>query len=214
MRKMICGAVAAAATIVATTGEARAAGQWGLYSGDTLNGGQSMVYGEVGWPDLSLGYQYGLSNNMDIGARFQLTYGFLGTTATAVGIALSAPIRFNLSKSDKLSVLLHVDPGVKFAAFSPVFFGLMFPVGVQLGVHLTREATLEFGFDMPFYLNFTNTVYFVIPPQAGPGFQYTINNNMAVGINTRFGAAIGVGGAGYSGAAFAFLTQAGFGYSF
>ena len=174
-----------------------------------------MAYAEAGWPDVSLGFQHGMSDKLDIGAKLSLTYGVAGTTFTGVGMGVSAPIRIGFLKSDKLSALIHVDPGVRFMTFSGPLFGLQVPVGVEFGIHLTPEATVGLGFDLPFYLNFTNGVFAVIPPLAGAGFEYHVSDQISVGLNTRFGVAIfagGLGGFGFAGTGFSFLTQGFFAY--
>ena len=76
-------------------------------------------------------------------------------------------------------------------------------------------------------------VVFVIPPMGGFGFEYHVNDNISVGLNTRFGAAIavvpgaapnkdlcngsictsaGLGRDSKSSTEVAFLTQAGFAF--
>lgn len=223
MRKTIVASTLALAAFAASS-EART--DWGLHSGDTLNAGDNMLYGEVGWPSFDLGFQHGMSSKVDLGFKFSLDYGFDYSTATAVGIGMRVPIRISPVKRGKFSFLLHFDPGVKFDAFSPLLFGIQIPFGLEFGIHFTREATLQFGMEMPVYVNLTNGVYGNIPILFGPGFEYQIDNHMAVGLNTKFGPTIwaasrGVGWGGWGGwrgwggassAAFGFITQLYFAY--
>lgn len=225
MRKTIVASTLALAAF-AVGNEAWAAGGsgWGLHSGDTIRSGDNMVYGEFGWPSVALGFQHGMSDKVDIGFRFDLNYGFNYTTLTALGLGMRVPIRVSLAKSAKFSALLHFDPGIKFDYFNPVLFGIWLPLGLEFGIHIVPEATLQFGFDMPFYLNLTNGVYAVIPPQFGFGFEYHIDDHIGVGLNTRFGPSIFPGsGGGFGGfgggfrrtaVEFGFVTQAGFSYRF
>lgn len=217
MRKTIVASTLALAAFAAGS-EARAAGAgWGLHSGDTLRSGDNMVYGEFGWPSVAIGFQHGMSEKVDLGFRLDLLYGFEYTTWTqpGVGMGMRVPIRISMAKSSKFSALLHFDPGVKFDTFNPVLFGIWLPLGLEFGIHIVPEATVQFGFDLPFYLNLTQAVGVAIPPQFGFGFEYHIDDHIGVGINTRFGPTIFAGRANrfaFSGVEFGFVTQVGFSY--
>jgi hypothetical protein len=208
MRKIVWAGLCAAAAFTAA-GQARA--DWGLHTGDPLRPGDNMVYGEIGWPDFSVGFQHGMTDIVDLGVRFSVIYGAEYTAHPLVGMGIRVPVRISPIQRDKFSLMIHVDPGFKFDAFSPVKFGLWLPVGVEVGIHVTREATVAVGMDMPIFINFTNGVYGAIPILFGPGFEYHINEHIAVGLNTRFGPSIGVVN-GQSGVDFGFVTQAFFAY--
>lgn len=227
MKKTICAALMGAAAF-ALGSEARAAGQWGLNTGDTLGAGDKMVYGEVGWPDFSAGFQYGLSDKIDIGIRLSVIYGFEYMPEFArfavVGLGARVPLRFSLVKSSSFSMLLRFEPGIKFDSFSNrngpfgsrtnLLFGIQFPIALLAGVHLTREATLSFGLDIPFYVNLTNGVYGAIPILAGVGFEYhLLNDRLGIGLNTRFGPSI-IAQGGDEFVRFGFITQIGVAYKF
>lgn len=222
MRKTIVASTLALAAF--TVGSEAKAQSWGLHSGDTVRGGDNMLYGEVGWPDLSLGFQHGMSEKVDLGFRFSLDYGFDYTTATHLGLGMRVPIRISPKKSGKFSFLIHFDPGVKFDSFGGAYcgyggcrgaggllFGIQIPFGLEFGIHFTPEATLQFGMEMPIYINLTNGVYGNIPILFGPGFEYKIDDHMAIGLNTKFGPSIFAQDFG-SGATFGFITQLYFAY--
>lgn len=225
MRKAIVASTLALAAFTVGS-EAKAAG-WGLHSGDTLRGGDNMLYGEVGWPDLSIGFQHGMSEKVDLGFRFSLIYGAEYTTYTSLGLGMRVPIRIAPVKRDKFSFLIHFDPGIKFDSFGStcgfngsgycgaLLFGIWIPFGLEFGIHFNREATLQFGMEMPIYVNLTNGAYGAIPILFGPGFEYKIDDHMAVGLNTKFGPSIlarNYRGRSYSGADFGFITQLYFAY--
>ena len=229
MRKLICASMLGAAAFVFGS-EARA---WGVHNGETLDGGNNMLYSELGWPDLTLGFQHGMSSRVDLGFRFSFNFGYNYTTATVLGMGMRVPIRIQLSRSGRFSFLLHFDPGLKFDSFGAgsyrggygfghfswyypgyvggVQFGIQFPLGMEFGIHVTRDATVQFGFDIPFYVNFTNGVYGAIPILFGPGFEYHVDPRIALGLNTKFGPSIIAHDFG-SGAAFGLIAQAYFGY--
>ncbi len=218
MKKILAPVLALAAFAVAS--EARAAGGgWGLHSGDTVRSGDNMVYGEFGWPDVGLGIQHGMSDRVDLGFRLGIIYGGDYTTGTEVGMDMRVPIRVSLTKGGKMSAYFHIDPGVKFNRFSPVLFGMEVPVGLEVGVHLTPEATLQFGFDIPFNVNFTNFTYAAIPILFGFGFDYKVDDHISLGVNVRLGPDIRTGGtcagnfcATGSAVDLGLITQAGFAY--
>lgn len=203
MRRTIWASLFALATALLGA-EARAAGDWGLHTGDTMRAGDLMAYGEFGWPDISLGMQYGLSPNVDIGGRLSLLYGLETTLNPVIGMGLRVPIRISLTKRSKFSALLHVDPGFKFygngyngyvlgPASNRAVFGLQFPFGVEFGIHLTPDATVQLGADLPMTIFFASQAAFVVAPQVGFGFEYHIDDHLGLGINTRFGPVITAG---------------------
>jgi hypothetical protein len=222
MRKTIVAASLALAAF-SVGSEARAAG-WGLHSGETLGQGDNMLYGEVGWPDFSAGFQHALSSRADIGFRFSLPYGYDYTTDSQVGMVMRVPIRLALTKSNKFSALFHFDPGLKFESLGDqdprnhfiynggrLAFGFALGVGLEFGFHLSREATINFGFEAPIYLNVTGRAYAAVPLLFGPGFEYQIDNHIALGFNTRFGPTLFAFNGGDH-AQFALLAQAYFAY--
>jgi hypothetical protein len=223
MRKTIVASTLALAAL-GFTSEAKAAG-WGLHSGDTLRGGDNMVYGEVGWPSLGLGFQHGMSDKVDLGFRFDLIYGYEYTKYTHLGLGMRVPIRIAPVKRGNFSFLIHIDPGIKFDSVGGgcglgyyggygtcgLEFGLWLPFGMEFGIHFNREATLQFGFEMPVHINLTNHVDGSIPILFGPGFEYQIDDHMALGLNLKFGPSIlAVNNA--SAADFGFITQIYFAY--
>jgi hypothetical protein len=231
MRKtIVASALALAALCLGREARAQA---WGMHSGDTLRSGDNMLYGELGWPDLSVGFQHGMSDRFDLGFRFSLLYGYDYTTFTQLGMGMRVPLRFAVVKGPRFSFLIHVDPGLKFDAFSNgagcfrdhpldgigcngLEFGLQFPVGLEFGLHITPQATFSFGMEIPFYVNLTNGVYGSIPILFGPGFEYRVDDHIALGLNTRFGPTIfassDAGGQTADAAVFGLITQGYFAY--
>jgi hypothetical protein len=229
MRRTICASLFALATSLLGV-EARAAGDFGLHTGDTLSAGDLMPYGEAGWPDISAGLQYGLSSTLDIGARLSLLYGWEGTTLTNAGMGLRLPVRVSLTKRSKFSALFHIDPGIKLYGYGhegdfryrgnfngycgsnpavcySAVFGLQFPLGAEFGIHLTPEATLQIGVEVPVDLFFAARSLFVAAPLMGFGFEYHIDDHFGLGLNTRFGPVLLVSDGGA--ATFGFSTQLG-----
>ncbi|HEY4118044.1 MAG TPA: hypothetical protein VGM56_09320 [Byssovorax sp.] len=206
------------AALVATVLGASEARAWGLHAGNTIGAGDNFVYGEAGWPGIGVGFAHGFSDRLEIGGRFDFNYAFESATLDDVdhhpiGVDLAATIRYTLLRGEKVSAELHVLPGLRFDSFSPfVFFGLQFPIGGELGIHLSREATLSLGADVGLFADFTNHGYFAVSPVAGPGFEYHLNEHMTIGAVTRFGVAELAAPAFIRAGGFAFRAQGFFGY--
>ncbi len=226
MRKTIW---ASAMALAAFTLGREALADANLHSADVLRPGDNMLYGEVGWPDLSFGFQHGLTDKLDIGFLFSFIYGDEYTANSVLGLGMRVPIRFTPVRRDKISFQLHFDPGLKFDSFGSchevngncvsnddLHFGLWLDFGLDLGIHITHEATLSFGLEAPFFINFTNGVYGGLPLLFGPAFEYHIDDHMAVGANLKFGPSIhaqsDANGNSTSSATFGFITQAYFAY--
>ncbi|HVY45915.1 MAG TPA: hypothetical protein VHB21_08555 [Minicystis sp.] len=208
MRPFVLAPIAFA-VVVAASSEARA---WGLHTGDTIGTGDNMAYGEAGWPGITAGFAHGLNDKLEVGGKLDVLYGIEGTPHAFFGLGFGGTIRYTILRTDQYSLEAHVFPGFKFDAFSPVvFFGLSFPIGAEFGYHLTREATVSVGFDVPMFADFTNGGYFCAVPEGGPGFEYHLTEHVTFGAVTRFGGAVVAGNAATF-SDFAFRTQAFFGY--
>jgi hypothetical protein len=224
MRRTICASFFALATVLLGA-EARAAGEWGLHTGDTIEPRTWMPYVELGWPDISGGFQYGLSPKLDIGARLSFpSYGWEYTTYTDFGLGARAPIRFALVKRPRFSAQLHVDPGIKLyfndCAYytyrytncrryyrNNAMFGIQVPFGVEFGIHINREWTVGIGADIPLDIIFPSgaDATFVLAPLVGAGFEYHVSDHFGIGFNGRFGPVFFVQDGGYT--MFGFTAQ-------
>jgi hypothetical protein len=170
-----------------------------------------MIYGEVAWPDLTVGWQHGLSDKVDIGIKGSLIYGFEYRAYSILGLGVRVPIRITPLKTGKVSLQIRFEPGLKFDQFgsscgavgpggvvvacnnapdADTAFGIWLPLALDVGIHLTREATLSFGVDAPFYVNLTNGVYGAIPLLFGPAFEYHIDDHISFGFNLKLGPSI------------------------
>jgi hypothetical protein len=180
-------------------------GRYSLLGGETVGAGTNVVSGEFGWPSVTFGYTHGLSRDTDIGLKFDLLFGVEGATeASQFGVGFRVPMRMTALRKDRLSVLLHFDPGLKIFTYSPAVFGLAFPVGAVFGYSATREMVVAFGVDLPMTLYVSpSPVRFLIAPMFGPAVEYHVDPRLAIGVNTRFGTVINTAG----GSAFGFVMQ-------
>lgn len=165
--------------------------RYSLLGGTTVPAGADIVSAEVGWPSATFGLTHGLSPTTDVGFKFDLLWGFENTTISRFGLGFRVPLRATIWRRDRLSALVHIDPGLKVYTASPTFFGLQFPVGVTLGYAAAPEFNVGFGLDLPMTLMVSpSPVRFFLGPLFGPSVEYHVDRQLTVGLNTRFGTII------------------------
>jgi hypothetical protein len=180
-------------------------GQYSLLGGDTVPNGVDVASGEFGYPSVSFGLTHGTSATSDIGVRFDILYGFENTTISEFGIGVRVPFRFQAYRRDRIGVLFHVDPGIKFYTTNPASFGFQWPIGVTLGYTASPELNIAFGVELPMFLRLTpSPVDFYLGPLFGPAFEYHVDRELTIGLNTRFGPMIETAGGGTQ---FGFIVQ-------
>jgi hypothetical protein len=181
--------------------------RYSLLGGETVGSGADVVSGEFGWPGISFGFTHGTSRDADVGARFDLLFGFEEiSNVSQFGIGIRVPLRLTAMRRDRISVLVHVDPGIKLYTTNPTAsFGLQFPVGVTFGYAATRDVTVAFGVDMPMTLIVSGPVStrLFLAPTFGPAVEFHVDPRLTAGLNTRFGPVIASSG----GSQFGFVTQ-------
>lgn len=221
-------AVALAAALVAfapslAAGQSQAAAGtgitgWSVVGTETVSGRPALDV-QSGWPSTTFGYTFGLSPTADVSLRLGLLYGYEGTTSSQFGLSFYAPMRFQLLQSRDFKLLFHVDPGLKLYTMRNAQFGFQFPVGLVMGfpVQPNLEVGVGLDFNMTLLVTGDRSPQFIFGPAAGPYVEYHPTPNLAVGLNTRFGAAIDAyssfqGSPGGTGTEFAFTTQLFLGY--
>ncbi len=200
-----------------STGAAGLSG-WSIVGTETVSGRPSLDV-QSGWPSTTFGYTFGMSPRSDVSLRLGLLYGYEGTTNSQFGLSFYAPMRFQLSRSREFNLLFHVDPGLKLYTTSNAEFGFQFPIGLVFGfpVQPNLEVGVGLDFNMTLLVTGNFSPQFVFGPAAGPYVEYHPAQNLSVGLNTRFGAAIDAyssyqGIPGGTSTRFAFTTQLFLGY--
>jgi hypothetical protein len=192
---------------------------WSLVGAETVSPGRPVLDVQTGWPSTTFGYTLGLSPSSDVSLRLGLLYGWEGTTHGQFGLSFYAPLRFRVAHTRDFRVLFHVDPGLKLYTTSSAQFGFQFPVGVVLGFPVRPDLEVGVGIDFLMTLLVTGAAspQFIFGPMVGPYVEYHLNPQLALGLNTRFGAAIDAhsssnGRPGGTDTDFAFVTQPFLGY--
>lgn len=192
----------------------RSSDGWSILGAETVAPGADVVHGAFGWPDLTFGYTHGVNSGFDVGARFSFIYGVENTTDSHFGVGFAVPLRWALARSGNARLQLHIDPGLRVYTTNPALFGFQAPIGINVEF-LTRSAFrlgLGADFHMSLFVTGDAAPEFFFGPLIGPYFEYHIDRNLAVGLDTRFGAIIDAysssnrfGGGTYS--RFGFRTQ-------
>lgn len=216
----VCALVVAPVGAIAQTDPAAKPGLsgWSVVGAETVHG-RPVLDVQSGWPSTTFGYTFGMSPTTDVGIRLGLLYGYEGTTNSQFGLSFYAPFRFQLLQTSDFKLLFHVDPGLKLYTTSSAQFGFQFPVGVVMGFPVQPNLEIGAGLDFNMTLLVTGNFapQFIFGPAAGPYVEYHPTPNLAVGLNTRFGAAIDAyssyqGLSGGTSTRFAFTTQLFLGY--
>jgi len=192
------------------TGSSSSRSNYSLLGADTVPNGVDVASGEFGFPGVSFGLTHGTGANSDIGIKFDILYGFESTTISEFGLGVRVPLRFAAYKRDRIGVLFHIDPGIKFYTTDPAAFGFQWPIGVTLGYTVSPELNAAFGVELPMTLFVTpSPVSFFLGPMFGPAFEYHVDRELTLGLNTRFGPIINTNSGGSQ---FGFVTQLVIGY--
>ncbi len=192
---------------------------WSVVGSETVAPGRAVIDVQTGWPSTTFGYTFATSGKSDVGLRLGLLYGYEGSTESQFGLSFYAPLRFQLLETKDFRLLFHVDPGLKLYTTTATQFGFQFPVGVVMGFPVQRDLEIGLGLDFNMTLLVTGhfSPQFFFGPTVGPYVEYHPNEHLAVGLNTRFGAAIDaysadLGVPGGTSSQFAFTTQLFVGY--
>lgn len=163
-------------------------GHWSVATGETVSPDRDAVAFEMGWPGLSVGYLHGLSDHSDVGIKVSLLYAAENTNNATFGAGLDVPLRLVVNRHEKVSIGLHIDPGVRLYSKDSVNnFLTRFPVGGTLGIQATPELRIAASADLTMAINWTHLTYFEIGPQFGFAGEYAVDKNLLVGLNLHFG---------------------------
>jgi hypothetical protein len=167
---------------------AGAPGHWSVATGETVSPDRDAISFEMGWPGLIFGFARGLSDRSDVGFKIALLYSLENTNTSVFGAGADVPFRLVVNRHEKVSLGLHVDPGVRlYTKNGTSNFLTRFPVGGILGIQATPELRLAASADLSMAINWTHTPYLEIGPQFGFAAEYAVDKNLLVGLTGRFG---------------------------
>jgi hypothetical protein len=204
--------VAGVATARETLAPPAPSSRWSVDSAYTVGAGANVFAGAVGFPGLDLRLIHGLDSTTDVNARVGINYAFEGLTeGTRFEFTAQVGIRKELTNFGNMKLSGRFDPGIIVAA-SPGQFGLKIPVGLELGIPLSQQLTLNASFDLPMFFTFGDVNAFYIPLLFGGGVEYLVQPNLAITGKVKVGPTFGTGDA--SGSAFTLYALVGAAYKF
>lgn len=212
---VLCALALGTAAPVARAGS----GDWGgLYDGRTLqHGGEAFAFG--GFPGGGVGALFGTSDNVDVGLKVAATYGGVGLYSTeaftpAFGVDPRVVARFAVVRSNVVSFLFRLEPGVRVARVDPsVRWGPEVVVGADFGIRVTPRGSIYAGFEIPIWLDIPNTTpsnpfAVLLPILFGAGFEYHATDLIGFGGRVAPGVNVAAGDfAGSPATSFALLAE-------
>jgi hypothetical protein len=181
-------AVASAAPVPAPPVTAITPAHWSVATGETVSPDRDAISFEMGWPGIVFGYLRGISDRTDIGFKISLLYSYENTNNTIFGAGGDIPLRTVVNRHEKVSLGLHIDPGVRIYSNSTASdFITRFPAGGVLGIQATPELRIAATADLTMAIKWTHTAAFEIGPQFGFAAEYAVDRNLLIGLTGRFG---------------------------
>jgi hypothetical protein len=190
------------------------ANHWSTVTGETVSPDRDALRFDLGWPGIGFTYLHGLGDRRDIGFHFELLYGWEQTSNSKFGLGFGVPYRLIVNRHERVSVELHIEPGMRVYPGNAVTgasdFFIRAPFGGTLGLQITPELRVAAEADLNFAIQIPNTAFLEIGPEFGFAIEYAVDRNLNVAFDTRFGPQF----YSISGAAtdFAFITNVTLGY--
>lgn len=190
---------------------------WSVGGGKTTGTGANVIAGELGWPGLEGKYLHGMTDQMDLGARFAFLYGTPTGVNVWPAITFGGVLRAGLVRNGMVSLGVEFSPGIGFGFGSygggAGSFLVHFPFELQVGVHPAQMVNIVIaGRLMPTLdVGFNSAFSFGMPILFGPGVELALAHDLLVTLHTRFGPGVWASG-GASGVVFSFVANFGIAY--
>jgi hypothetical protein len=186
-----------------TTPRVASSGRSYTYGGLIAPGSRALI-AQLGWPGFTFAYRQGSTPEVDFGGAFTFNYSPDGMTQFVVPqIKLGGHVKFLLTQREKLSVQLRIAPELQFTFWSSYYvasytaLGLDVPLELTLGVDITEQLRAHLGFQsgpgFNVWTGFSTFAVFMVPVQAGGGFEYTATKELSIHFTTRMGPQFVVG---------------------
>jgi hypothetical protein len=178
---------AASAQSLTLNNSAAGPGHWSTITGETVSPGRDALKFDLGWPGLGVTYLHGVNDRSDFGVRFELLYGAEQTSTSHFGLGFGVPYRLVVNRHERITVEVHIEPGMRVYPGDFTSFFLRAPFGGTLGVQITPELRLAAKADLDFAIQLPHTAYLEIGPEFGFALEYAVDKNLNVGFNALFG---------------------------
>jgi hypothetical protein len=178
-----------------------AGGMTSVLSGKTLRSGKALHL-QLGWPGAMATLLVAVAQQLDLGGRVALLYGYEGLTRIAgvPGFKVEGVLRVQLFEKGKINLGLKVNPGL-FLYFFPGFtdVGLTLPVSVAFGVAVSPKLMVNAGVDLPIFVTFGPGGGVSVPFLFGGGIEFALDNRLALTGSLKTGPLLPLGAPAYFG---------------
>jgi len=208
-----------AAASASTTGQ-----QWSVITARTVGQGANVIEGGLGFPGLHAQFMRGITQTLDVGARFSFNYGLEGQVACHFlvcpggallpGVKIQGVARYKFFDNGKLNAGASFAPGVLFyfERLVGTQVGFAIPLSATLGIVATSALNVGVTLELPIWILFGRNSSLVVPILMGAGVEYFITSALAVWFDLRMGPSIWT--LASVGAAFTFDGKLGVGWRF
>jgi hypothetical protein len=190
---------------------------WTVESAKTVGAGQTVFWGQVGWPGIWAEIIHGLDPTLEIGGKLAFNYDYEGVVNASgfVGLDFQFLLRKEFFDNGKIRIAGRFDPGLLlYFPGGGTAVGITFPVGVEFGFPVSPKVSINASFDLPMSVNFYGGgTSFSIPILFGGGAEYLLERNLALTFKLKLGPTIFTG-SGYGASAFTLYALFGAAYKF
>lgn len=183
------------ALLAAPLAAAQEGGGWSVLSGSAVGRGHLALLLQAGWPEISLGGQYGYSDKLDLGARFAFAYGQDGSfgvgPGAVPGFRVQATGRYELLRSGAVRLGASFAPGfgIDYLPGLPTP-RILLPLGLTVGVAPGGPLTFHAGLELPLYATPGAFGGLTFPILLGGGAEYRVSPNLVATAQVRAGPAL------------------------
>lgn len=165
---------------------------YSVLTGETVGNGDTVFWGEAGFPGLSAAILHGMAPNFDLGGKFTFNYGVEGMTDFVhPQLKLNAVGRIAILNKPKFNLGLHFDPGFFVYFANGDHYGINVPVGMQAGIPVSSALTVALSFDMPVAIFIGNNASEAfIPLLFGGGVEYRVARDLMLTFHLAMGPGI------------------------
>jgi hypothetical protein len=190
---MAAGETVSSSDPVVTSGGGRSLS---VLSGQTVGRGNTVFFGELGFPGLSGEILYGANPTFDLGGKFTFNYGVEGLTDYIhPELKLNVVGRVSLLKKAKFNLGLKFEPGFLMLIDNGAHFGLALPLGLQVGIRASSALQAVLAFDVPvaIFIGDGGTSA-LIPILFGAGVEYQLDRDTLLTFHIGLGPGISTDG--------------------
>ncbi len=161
--------------------------EWSVIGPQTVAPGRNMLSFGIGWPGIDLSYYVGLIPDLNVGIHAGLRWAFQGKVdEVGLGLQPQLAVKWMAYHNDRVWIGLNAEIGPGFYFSNPTGYGLSMPIGLAVGVAITKRVAATATLDFPLYFSFggpqsmPQPFRISMPILLGGGLEYFIWNNFLI----------------------------------